>query len=296
LHERFPQVPRLALTATADGPTRRDILERLSLQSGRLFVAGFNRPNIFYRVVPKDNPRKKLLQFLENEHLGESGIIYHLSRSKVEDTSHWLVDQGYAALPYHAGMSKKLREKNQDQFFKEEGVIMVATIAFGMGIDKPDVRFVAHMDLPKSMESYYQETGRAGRDGEKSTAWLAYGVGDVGKIINFIKQRYGPPTEIWKRVISPFGEPRQSNPTFVWRSHDIKLNKVTILEIRKFDDSRTVFPDTKHGAIRLYIAGGPPVFPIVTAHDIMSIDWAARSDHHLDNDLPALARTIRVQP
>jgi ATP-dependent DNA helicase RecQ len=198
LHERFPQVPRLALTATADGPTRRDILERLSLQSGRLFVAGFNRPNIFYRVVPKDNPRKKLLQFLENEHLGESGIIYHLSRSKVEDTSHWLVDQGYAALPYHAGMSKKLREKNQDQFFKEEGVIMVATIAFGMGIDKPDVRFVAHMDLPKSMESYYQETGRAGRDGEKSTAWLAYGVGDVGKIMNFIDISYAPDEQ--KRV------------------------------------------------------------------------------------------------
>jgi len=164
---------------------------------------------------------------------------------------------------------------------------------------------IVPIDWPQKIEnafsintSLYQGTRAIVRyDKGKATHFhVLYKSAVQDKIINFIKQRYGPPTEMWKRVISPFGKPRQSNPTFVWRSHDIKLNKVTILEIRKFDDSRTVFPDTKHGAIRLYIAGGPPVFPIVTAHDIMSIDWAARSDHHLDNDLPALARTIRVQP
>jgi ATP-dependent DNA helicase RecQ len=187
LHERFPTIPRIALTATADAPTRREIVERLALESARQFVASFDRPNICYRVVEKDDARRQLKDFL-GAHEDASGIVYGLSRRKVEDTAEWLVEQGVAALPYHAGMDAATRARNQQRFLREEGLVMVATIAFGMGIDKPDVRFVAHMDLPKSMEGYYQETGRAGRDGLPADAWLCYGLGDVVTLAQFIAQ------------------------------------------------------------------------------------------------------------
>jgi ATP-dependent DNA helicase RecQ len=187
LRERFPDVPRIALTATADGPTRDDILDRLHLREGRVFVAGFDRPNIRYRIVPKQNSRTQLLDFLK-EHRGEAGIVYCLSRKKVEDIAAALNEAGIAALPYHAGLDKTVRAANQDRFLKEEGLVMVATIAFGMGIDKPDVRFVVHLDLPRSLEAYYQETGRAGRDGLPSEAWLLYGAGDQAKLRQFIDE------------------------------------------------------------------------------------------------------------
>ena len=177
----FPHTPRIALTATADQRTREDIVARLALNNPRLFVAGFDRPNICYTVAHKHAPRQQLLQFL-SEHQGEAGIVYCLSRKSVDATAEWLHQQGFTALPYHAGMDADQRAANQHRFLREEAIIMVATIAFGMGIDKPDVRFVAHMDLPKSVEAYYQETGRAGRDGAPADAWMIYGLQDVVRL------------------------------------------------------------------------------------------------------------------
>jgi len=179
LHERWPAVPRIAVTATATAQTRAEIVTRLSLGGARQFVASFDRPNIQYRIEPKNEPRRQLLRLLRTEHAGEAGIVYCLSRSSVEKTAEFLCSEGLVALPYHAGLDAQTRSVNQSRFLREDGLIMVATIAFGMGIDKPDVRFVAHLDLPRSVEGYYQETGRAGRDGLPATAWLAYGLADV---------------------------------------------------------------------------------------------------------------------
>lgn len=179
LHERFPQVPRIALTATADQATRAEIITRLQLENAMQFVSSFDRPNIRYRIVEKANGRHQLLDFLQAEHAQDAGIVYCLSRKKVEETAEFLNEHGITALPYHAGLDLKIRTQNQARFLREDSIVMVATIAFGMGIDKPDVRFVAHLDLPKSIEGYYQETGRAGRDGAPANAWMAYGLQDV---------------------------------------------------------------------------------------------------------------------
>ena len=188
LHQLFPDVPRIALTATADARTRSEIITRLDLSNAAHFIAGFDRPNIRYRITLKQNPKQQLLRFLRNEHPSDAGIIYCLSRKKTEEIADWLQQQSFVALPYHAGLDAETRATHQSRFLREDGVIIVATIAFGMGIDKPDVRFVAHLDLPKTIESYYQETGRAGRDGLPANAWMIYGLQDVIKLRQMLEK------------------------------------------------------------------------------------------------------------
>ncbi|HMM52127.1 MAG TPA: DNA helicase RecQ [Burkholderiaceae bacterium] len=200
LHERWPQVPRIALTATADALTRREIVAKLGLDSAREFVSSFDRPNIRYRIVEKIDPKRQLLDFVAGAHAGEAGIVYCASRAKVDEIAHWLSAQGIAALPYHAGLDNATRSAHQARFLREDGLVMVATIAFGMGIDKPDVRFVAHLDMPKSVEGYYQETGRAGRDGAPAEAWMAYGLADVVQQRRLIEQSEAD--DAYKRVAS----------------------------------------------------------------------------------------------
>ena len=197
LHREFPQVPRIALTATADVRTRDEIIARLQLENAQQFINGFDRPNIQYRIAQKNNPKIQLMRFLREEQAGNSGIVYCLSRNKVEQIAEWLSSEHFTALPYHAGLPANVRQKNQERFLREDNIIMVATIAFGMGIDKPDVRFVAHLDLPKSIEAYYQETGRAGRDGEPATTLLLYGLEDVVKLRQMMAQSEG--SEEFKR-------------------------------------------------------------------------------------------------
>ena len=204
LHQRFPEVPRIALTATADEPTRREIITRLGLENARVFISSFDRPNIRYRIAQGgERAREQLLHFIGEEHAGEAGIVYCLSRKRVDEVAAWLASKGLSALPYHAGLDAGVRAAHQSRFLKEEGVIMVATIAFGMGIDKPNVRFVAHMNLPKSVEAYYQETGRAGRDGLPADAWMIYGLQDVithipSDLTRMARHRLGDQLEAFK--------------------------------------------------------------------------------------------------
>ena len=198
LHEVFSSVPRIALTATADARTREEIIARLYLDEAKQFISGFDRPNIQYRITLKHNGKQQLLKFLQNEHNADAGIVYCLSRKKTEDIASWLTEQGFNALPYHAGLGPEIREQHQSRFLREDGIIIVATIAFGMGIDKPDVRFVAHLDMPKTIESYYQETGRAGRDGLPANAWLIYGLQDVIKLRQMMASSDG--NEEYKRA------------------------------------------------------------------------------------------------
>jgi ATP-dependent DNA helicase RecQ len=198
LHQRFPSVPRIALTATADARTRKEIIEQLDLADATIFLNSFDRPNIQYTISEGQNARERLWQFLQREHADDAGIIYCLSRKKVESTAEWLTAKGRVALPYHAGLSNEMRREHQQRFLREEGIIVVATIAFGMGIDKPDVRFVAHLSLPKSLEAYYQETGRAGRDGQAANAWMAYGLQDVITLRQMLQDSDGD--EQFKRI------------------------------------------------------------------------------------------------
>ena len=198
LAKRYEKIPRIALTATADKPTRKDIVERLALEGGKTFIDGFDRPNIHYAILERNNPKKQVLDFIKNNHPEDSGIIYCISRKKVEDVAAWLQGKGINALPYHAGLTPKIRSQNQDRFLREDNIIIVATIAFGMGIDKPDVRFVVHMNIPKSIEAYYQETGRAGRDGLPSNAYMIYGMDDAAMQRNWIENSEAP--EVQKRI------------------------------------------------------------------------------------------------